>query len=151
MSVHATTGFRRAGFALATIAGLAMASAAHAQTAPRPLPVNAPPASTVPHGQCTAFGSYVLDEDDAFPGKLSSTFLNTVSRFVAAKCATRDDKGEIQIITMNNQDAASFSTALRRMGKFDLIGVSGVKGCARPPGGICPSTTSSNPPPRVGG
>jgi hypothetical protein len=151
MSLEPSTSFRRAGFALATIAGLAFGDAAFAQTAPRPTPINAPPSQPISAGQCAAFGKYVLDEDDAFPGKLSGTFLESISRFVSADCATRDAKGEIQIITMNNQDAASLRTSLMLMGKFDIIGATGVRGCHRPAGGTCPSTTSSTNIPRTGG
>jgi hypothetical protein len=108
----------------------------------KPSPVNAP-AQTVSATECAVFGSYVLDEADAFEGKLSSAFLDSVSRFVAAKCATKDAKGEIQIVTMTKQDAISIGTALRRMGKFDIIGISGVKACVRPANGVCSSSTSS--------
>ena len=151
MSLEPSTSFRRAGFALATIAGLAFGSAAHAQTAAKPTPVNAHPSPSISRAQCAAFGKYVLDEDNAFPGRLSGTFIESISRFVGADCATRDAKGEIQIITMNNQDAASLRTSLMLMGKFDIIGATGVKGCHRPAGGICPSSTSSNNVPRAGG
>lgn len=108
----------------------------------KPSPVNAP-AQTVSATECAVFGSYVADEADAFEGKLSSAFLDSVSRFVAAKCATKDAKGEIQIIIMNNQDGASFRTARGRMGKFDILGASGVKGCVRPANGVCSSSTTS--------
>ena len=144
------TAFSRAGFALTAIASLALGGSAYAQPPLKSSPVKGSPTQTVERGQCLAFGKYVLDEDDAFPGKLSSTFLDSVGRFVAAKCTTRDAKGEIQLITMNDQDNASLRTSLRLMGKFDLIGVSGIKGCHRPPAGACPANTTSAPGARVG-
>jgi hypothetical protein len=152
MALNPVSSFRQAGLALAAIAGLAYGGAANAQTTmSKTVPVNAPATQTVPRGQCAAFGSYVLDEDDAHPGKLSARFLDTVSRFVSAKCGATDKDGPIYIITMNDQDAASLETALRRMGTFDIIGASGVKGCARPATNVCPASTSANPLPRVGG
>lgn len=151
MALNPSTSFRRAGFALAAIASLAAGDGANAQTTARATPVNAPANQPVSPAQCAAFGKYVLDESDAFPGKLSGTFLDSISRFVGADCATRDAKGEIQIITMNNQDAASLRTARTLMGKFDILGLSGVKGCARPPNGVCPETRSSATDPKLGG
>jgi hypothetical protein len=150
MSLHPSTTFRAAGFAALAVAGLAMGTAAHAQTGARPIPVNAP-ASTVPYAQCAAFGGYLVDELKAFPGQLSDTFRNSASRFIRAKCATHDADGEIQIVLMNDQDGASWRTARKRMGTFDIMGVSGVRGCTRPPNGVCPAATSSNGPAGVGG
>jgi hypothetical protein len=144
MALNPSTSFRRAGFALTAIASLAAGGVANAQTAPSPTPVNAPAASGVPYGECAAFGKYLVDELNAFPGKLSMEFRGSAARFIGAKCATRDDKGEIQIIIMNVQDAASFRTARKRMGTFDILGASGVKGCVRPASGVCPTNSSSN-------
>jgi hypothetical protein len=101
---------------------------------------------TVSPAECSTFADYVSDEAEAFPGKLSATFMNSVLRFVKAKCTARDAQGEIQLITMNDQDGASLGTALRRMGGYDIRGISGVRGCHRPTNGTCPATTSSNSP-----
>src|SRR5256885_2254201 len=100
MSLGRTT-FRRAGFALTAIAGLALASPAHAQPPLKSSPVKGTPTQTVSPAQCAAFGSYVLDLSEKDGVNFTDTFLNGVSRFVAAKCATHDAKGEIQLITMS--------------------------------------------------
>ena len=150
MSLHPSTSFRRAGFALATIAGLMAGGSAFAQTAPSPTPVNAPASQGVPAAQCAAFGKYLLEEFKAFPSKLSGAFMESASRFVGSDCAIRDAKGEIFLITMNDQDGASLRTALKRMGTYDIRTASGVRGCHRPPTAACPATTSSNFLPKSG-
>ena len=150
MALNPGTSFRRAGFALATIAGLAAGDGANAQTGLKATPANAPFTQTVSKGDCDAFGSYLLDEARQFKDAMSKTFLQTSVRFLRAGCAATDKDGEIQLITMTDQDAASLRTALRLMGKVDIIGLSGVKGCARPATGICPANTSANTP-KVGG
>ena len=85
----------------------------------------------------------MLEEAREFSDKMSPTFLKSISRFTKAGCAATDAKGEIQIITETEQDDASLRTALRRMGTVDIIGLSGVKGCDRPPGGVCPTKTGA--------
>jgi hypothetical protein len=99
---------------------------------------------------CAVFRRYILQEAKDFADQMSGTFLTSVSRFTKAGCAARDASGEIQIITETIQDAASLSTAFGRMGKVDIRGLSGVKGCARPPNGICPSKTGGATAPRSG-
>ena len=111
------------------------------KTSPSALPTRA-----ISPAQCTVFGGYVADEADTFGAKLSATFLNSIARFVAADCATKDAKGEIHIITMTDQDAISMRSSLRRMGSIDVFGSTGVKHCANPPNGTCPAQTTSNSP-----
>jgi hypothetical protein len=94
--------------------------------------------SRVSKSDCDVFASYVLDEARTFKDKLSKEFLNTTLRFLRSGCAAKDKDGEIQMVTMTTQDAASLRTALRLMGKIDVIGMSGVNGCARPANGVCP-------------
>jgi len=145
MALNSGTSLRGTGFALAAIASLAAGSVANAQTRSAPVKLEPGAAQTVSPAQCAAFGSYVLEDMDVLGERLSPTFLNSVSRFVAAKCATRDDRGEIQLIMMTPDDAASLRTARKRMGTFDILGVTGVKGCVRPQAGVCPANSSSNP------
>ncbi len=94
-------------------------------------------ASRVSPGDCNAFGYYVLQEAREFGSQMSKTFLTAVSRFTLAGCATRDQDGEIQLITETRQDGESLRTARSRMGKIDILGLSGVGHCHRPPGGVC--------------
>src|SRR4029077_13615367 len=103
--------FRRAAFALAAVSGFALGGAAHAQPPLKSSPVKGTPMQTVSPAECSTFADYVSDEAEAFPGKLSATFMNSVFRFVKAKCTARDAQGEIQLITMNDQDGASLGTA----------------------------------------
>ncbi len=144
-----TNRFRSAALALALgTAAMGIAPASAQQITP----VAAPPATqTVSEGNCAAFFHYIADEARTFPDQLSREFLSSALRFKRANCAASDKDGPIYIITMTDQDAASLRTSLRRMGKFDIIGVSGVKGCHRPPGNACPVTTGSNARPAAGG
>jgi hypothetical protein len=99
---------------------------------------------------CAVFRRYILQEAKDFADQMSGTFLTSVSRFTKAGCAARDGDGEIQIITENDQDAASLRTARGRMGKIDILGASGVKHCARPPNGVCPVQTGATKRPAAG-
>jgi hypothetical protein len=112
------------------------------QSAPTALPND----RKISPAQCSVFGGYVADEADTFGTKLSATFINSIARFVSANCAAKDAKGEIHIITMTDQDAISMNTALRRTGRVDIFGISGVRHCANPPNGTCPAQTTSNLP-----
>jgi hypothetical protein len=146
--MRSTSSFRTVAFGL-TAAALALGTAAPAYS--QTTLVSTPPAQTrVSEGDCLAFRRYVADEVRAFPGQLSAEFLRGAIRFTKAGCASSDKDGDIFIITMTDQDAASLRTALKRMGKFDIIGVSGVKGCHRPSGNICPVTTGSTTAPSGG-
>lgn len=123
---------------------------AFGQTAVATNPASAPTTSSVSGGDCAAFGKYVLDEDAAF--KLSDTFFDSVGKFVTAKCQPFDKDGPTQIVTMTDQDAISLRTALRRMGKVDILGLSGVAHCDRPEKGVCPAGSASTARPSgVGG
>lgn len=125
------------------------ANSAHAQQIRTDAPLAAQavtlrePAKGVSAAECSAFRSFMLEEAREFSDKMSPTFLKSISRFTKAGCATTDAKGEIQIITETDQDGASLRTALRRMGAVDIIGLSGVKGCDRPPNGVCPTKTGA--------
>ena len=143
-----TPSFRKGAIALTTAAALAAGSMfpARAQTAVSNSPITT---SKVSAGDCAAFGKYLVDEARLYKKDLSRTFLLSASRFVRANCASSDKDGEIQIITETQQDAASLRTALSLMGKVDIIALSGVTGCHRPPGGVCPTRTSADVP-RVG-
>jgi hypothetical protein len=99
---------------------------------------------------CAVFRRYILQEAKDFADQMSGTFLTSVSRFTKAGCAARDADGEIQIITETFQDAVSLRTARGRMDKIDVMGLSGVKGCARPPNGVCPAKTGTAASPRSG-
>jgi hypothetical protein len=131
---------------------LAFAGPAGAQTVAANAPNGAAAASRVSEGDCAAFRHYVADEVKAYPGKFSSTFLKSIVRFAKASCSARDADGEIQIITETDEDSISLRTSLKRMGKVDIMGLSGVKGCHRPANGVCPvQTGAAEPRPRVGG
>lgn len=140
------TAFRRAGIGLTTAAALAIAALlpAHAQSV---LAANPPSGgSGVSPAQCAAFGKYLTDEARAFKKDMSRTFLVTSARFLRSGCAAFDKDGEIQIITETLQDGASLRTARRLMGKYDILGNSGVAHCDRPPNGVCPTRTGANAP-----
>lgn len=115
-------------------------------------PVGAASATTsaVSKGDCLAFGHYLAEEARDFSGKLSATFLRSVIRFAKAGCSASDDNGQIQIVTDTDQDLISFRTALRRMGKVDILSASGVAHCDRPANGICPTRTSGAIAPKSG-
>jgi hypothetical protein len=142
----------RSAIVVTAIVGAAalFAGTAHSQTA---VATNPPPApatsSSISGGDCAAFGKYILDEDKT--SKLSDTFFDSVGRFVTAKCQPSDKDGAIQIVTMTDQDAISLRTALRRMGKVDVLGLSGVAHCDRPENGACPAGSASAARPGVGG
>jgi hypothetical protein len=144
--------FRNAGLALwgagslASIGAAASTWEANAQTlADNARLLGAIEASRgVSPGDCAAFRHYILDEAKAFADQMSGTFLTSASRFTKAGCKTSDAQGEIQIITETVQDGASLRTARRRMGTIDILGISGVKGCHRPPNGVCPAQTGAN-------
>jgi hypothetical protein len=105
--------------------------------------------SAVPSTECAVFAKYFNDEFRDFKKDFSRTFLVSMSRFVRADCQPVDKDGEIQIITENNRDGASLGTALSRMGKTDILGLSGVKHCHRPEGGSCTPTTTGAATPRA--
>lgn len=107
----------------------------------------------VDRGNCGAFISYMLTEAEDFGSDMSQGFLNRVVRFGRAGCKSFDKNGEIQLITETNQDSISYGTALSRMGRYDIISVSGVRHCHRPDGSSCPVTTgsASTPHPAGGG
>mgnify|MGYP001164764234 CR=1 FL=1 len=150
--------FRNAGLALwgaGSLASIGAASStweANAQTLAdnARLPGTIEASRGVSSGDCAAFRHYILDEAKAFADQMSGTFLTSASRFTKAGCKTSDAQGEIQIITETVQDGASLRTSLRRMGKVDIIGLSGVKGCHRPPNGVCPAQTGNITSPRLG-
>jgi hypothetical protein len=146
---HPSAYIRATAFAFAA-ATMISGSAAQAQS-PQPVAnITTPGVST---GECGAFTKYMAQEARDFGGKLSATFLDNSLRFLRAGCKPFDKDGEIQIITRNDQDGASLGTALRRMNKFDILGISGVKHCHRPDGGTCTITTGSTnlPTPARGG
>lgn len=144
-----STYLRKAAFALAAASFLA-GPAAQAQS-PQPIANITTPG--VSAGECGAFTKYMVKEAQDFGTKLSATFLENSLRFMRAGCKPFDQNGEIQIITRNDQDGQSLSTALRQMGRFDIFGASGVKHCHRPQGGTCTITTGSTnaPTPARGG
>ena len=146
-----TPSFRKGAIALTT-AGLIAASmlAPFSAAAQQLRPTPASTTQGVSESDCKVFGSFILDEARDFKGKLSREFLLSAARFLKSGCKHFDADGEIQIITMNSQDGASLETALRRMGKTDIIALSGVTGCHRPEKGVCPINTSDNTP-RTGG
>jgi hypothetical protein len=149
MSLNSTTTFRKGAIALSAAAAIAASSffPANAQTT---MAVNTP-TSNVSAGDCAAFLHYVVDEAKAFPGRLSKGFLAGVLRFNRAGCLPSDANGSIQIVTETDQDAISFRTALTRMGKVDVLGLSGVAHCDRPATGICPTRTGNTIIPKNGG
>jgi|EndMetStandDraft_7_1072992.scaffolds.fasta_scaffold254233_2 hypothetical protein len=100
-------------------------------------------ATRVSPGECSTFASYIVDELKAFPELRGGALSTTAKRFVKAGCTTHDADGEIQIIVETDQEAISLRTARGRMGKIDVIGVSGVTGCVRPPNGVCPAKTGT--------
>lgn len=135
--------------AAAAVVGLSALNAipAIAQSV-RSTPVTAAPATqTVPAGQCAAFGKYLVDELKTYPNDLSPEFRKSAARFLRASCTNRDADGEIHFVTMNAQDDASLTTARVLMGRFDIFGASGVRGCHKPRDGVCPAATSSTPSP----
>jgi hypothetical protein len=147
--MRSTSSFRTVAFGL-TAAALALGTAAPAYS--QTTLVSTPPAQTrVSEGDCLAFRRYVADEVRAFPGQLSADFLRATIRFTKAGCASADKDGPIFIITMNTQDGASLETALRRMGRVDIFGQSGVSHCHRPAGNVCPITTGTAARPTTGG
>lgn len=109
--------------------------------------MGAPVASKVNDGDCKAFRHYVLEEARDFGDQMSGTFLTAASRFTKAGCVARDQDGDIQLITETKQDAISFGTTIRLMGRVDILGLSGVMHCHRPPDGACPRLPSQ----RAGG
>lgn len=122
---------------------LAFAGPAGAQTVAANAPNGAAAASRVAPGDCGAFAQYLVDEAKAEPSIRGGAFLKSALRFVKAGCKTHDADGEIQIVTETTEEAVSFRTSLRRMGKVDVLGESGVKHCHRPANGVCPAQTGS--------
>jgi hypothetical protein len=97
-------------------------------------------ASKVSDGDCKAFRHYILQEARDFGTRMSGTFLTAASRFTKAGCVAHDQDGEIQLITETKQDAESLRTARSRMGKIDILELSGVSHCHLPRGGTCGRT-----------
>lgn len=124
-------------------AGALALGAAEPVSAQQALAVNAPRAASVSPGDCGAFANYLVDEAKGEPSIRGGKFLKTALRFVKAGCTTHDADGEIQIITETTEEATSLRTSLRRMGKVDILGLSGVKGCHRPPNDVCPAQTGA--------
>jgi hypothetical protein len=121
-------------FVIRLVAGLALALTVSGDG------VAQQPARTgVSDSDCKAFMSYVLDEARSYEALLSKTFLRRVVRFTEAGCRASDAQGEIELITETQQDAISFRTARGRMGRIDILSLSGVRHCHRPPNGACPA------------
>lgn len=156
-------GLRRAAYigATAISLGLAGISGATAQVMEAQAVLVVPPIMTpdmnstsprtVSKAECQAFASYLLDEAREFKNDMSVEFLSSAARFLRADCRATDKNGEINIITMNNRDGSTFKTATQRMGEFDIIGISGVKHCHRPPNGVCPAMSGAASRPAAGG
>lgn len=155
-----TSGSVRKAFGLAAVGAGALASIALAPSTGNAqsvadnarLPAAAVNASTgVSSGDCAAFRHYVLQEARTAGDQMSGTFLTSISRFTKAGCTPRDALGEIQIITETSQDAYAMGLAREKMGRVDILGLSGVKGCHRPPNGVCPAQTGALPRAAAGG
>jgi hypothetical protein len=130
------------------VAILAGASAAYGQTTGA-VPPSAPPAAagTIDRAECRPFAHYLAADAKAHhDGKLSPQFVDSITRFLRAGCKAYDDKGPIQIITMNPDDRTVFVAAQMLMGNgTDVIEVSGVPHCDNPPSGVCRSTSGAAP------
>lgn len=147
----------RAGLGLLLLfpnAAQAQTSAANAAPA-QPAAAGAAQSGPVSPGDCAAFQRYVLDQarahkDAKGENAHSGTWLSSTFRFIQAGCRAEDAQGRIQIITMTDRDVVSFDTALTRMGRFDILGASGVDHCYRPDGDVCPPRRTGTIAPRAG-
>jgi hypothetical protein len=133
---------RRGAFigATAAMVGLAALSPASAQQ----VPVNNTTQTTqgVDKGNCGAFITFMLEEARLYSNEMSKGFLLRMSRFSRSGCKPYDADGEIQLVTETRRDAISYGVALTRMGRYDIIGKSGVRHCHRPDGSTCPAVTT---------
>lgn len=145
MLSFSSAAIRKTAFA-AAVAGMTLASAAmpsFAQTAKASVP---PAPKGVTQAECGVFGKYLVEEIKVSFDEISKGFIQDAKRFIKSGCNNYDADGDIHIVTRTLRDGIALEVALRRMGKTDILGGSGVAHCHRPEGGPCTTRVGTSAP-----